>query len=523
MSSVVKLAKIFLKNDYKKILIWLIAIIYLNIITSIAYPAIYSSSEQIKTFAIIVNNPALKGLLGDMYPTSIFNQAHIFSQEMLLMSSIIVAVMNIYFSIRFTRCFEDDGLIEIVNAKPLAKHTTILSAISLVFLLNLILFIVITTSLFFVSLDGATFTGKILYGLIIFAIGIFFSSIGFLSSKLFNNSSSSYSFSYVYLLVSYLIRAIGDVLYNPITYLSPLGWVSKTKVFYKDNFIFVILLIIISIIIYLIGIYIYKNNDIGFGFFNLNNGKKNASRLIKTNVGLIFRLKLNQLLIWILSFFVLTAVFGTIFSEFETFLELDIIKQFFGNDTTDFSKTIIFYIIQVITIFGLIPTINIILKLAKEEKTAQIENIYSRISREKYLISHVGFSFIISIVLQLLIMISAYSTGHKFILDNMSFSNYLLANLSFIPVYWFIIGLTVLLLGFNREAIKYIWYYYVFIFVVFYLEEILKLPKIIMYLSPIYHIDPNTPNIITSLIFSVLSIACIFLGLTIYKKRRGCK
>lgn len=519
MSSAVNLIKVYLKNDYKKILIWIIAILYLNILTSIAYPKIYSTPDQIMSFAIIVNNPALKGLLGDMYPTSIFNQAHIFAQEMLLMSAIIVAVMNIYFSVRFTRVFEDDGLIEIINAKPIEKHTTLLSAISIVFLLNLIIFVFISTSLLFVSLDGATFTSKILYGLILFAIGIFFSSIGFLSSKLFNNASSSYSFSYIFLLATYLIRAIGDVLYDPLTYFSPLGWVSKVQVFYNNSFIYIIFLIILTLFIYLISIYLYQKNDLGFGIINLNNGKNNASKFLKSKFGFLLRLKQSQLIIWLFSIFIITAVFGTIFSEFETFLEIDIIKQFFGNDTSNFSKTMIFYIVQVVTIFGIIPSLNIISKLAKEEKTAHIENIYSRTSRVKYVISHIIFAFVLSLIIQLLIMISAYSSGNKFILENMSFLDYLFANLAYVPVLWFIISLSIILLGINRETIKFIWYYYVFIFVTFYLEEILKLPKIIMYLSPIYHIDPNSPSILTSIIFLFLSLISLFIGISMYKKR----
>ena len=203
MTNIKTILKLLIKNDYKKMLIWIGSIFTLILFTSIAYPTVYETEQDIASFALIVANPAMKGLLGDIYPNATYNHALIFSQEILMMSAIFVAVMNVYFSVRFTRVFEDDGVIEIINSKPVERYTFLTSSIILILLMNLVLFILNTFGLVLADLNGATLKGNILYGLALFAIGLVYSGIGLLSSKLFNTASTSYTFSYLCLLIFY--------------------------------------------------------------------------------------------------------------------------------------------------------------------------------------------------------------------------------------------------------------------------------------------------------------------------------
>jgi len=519
MTNIKTILKLLIKNDYKKMLIWIGSIFTLILFTSIAYPTVYETEQDIASFALIVANPAMKGLLGDIYPNATYNHALIFSQEILMMSAIFVAVMNVYFSVRFTRVFEDDGVIEIINSKPVERYTFLTSSIILILLMNLVLFILNTFGLVLADLNGATLKGNILYGLALFAIGLVYSGIGLLSSKLFNTASTSYTFSYLCLLIFYIVRAIGDVSIDQLTYFSPLGWVTKTQVFYKDNYLYIVFMLLLASILYFGSFYLFKKVDYGSGIFNLNKGKSNANKLLKTNIGLIINLQKVQVLVWALSIFLLTAAFGGIFHEFESFLEIELVKQFFGDNIVDFSSTIIYYIIKVVSIFGIIPALNIIFKLAKEEKTNSIENVYTRNSRSRYVLAHLITSFLTAFFMQVVILLGAFSTGSKFILDNMSFIDYLLANLIFLPAIWLVISFAVLLLGIGREHIKYTWFYFGFIFVAFYLEEILKLPKFIMSLSTIYHVDPSDINYLAAIIMVILSIVLSAVGIKLYKKR----
>src|SRR5690554_5005166 len=90
MTNIKTILKLLIKNDYKKMFIWIGSIFTLILFTSIAYPTVYETEQDIASFALIVANPAMKGLLGDIYPNATYNHALIFSQEILMMSTIFV-------------------------------------------------------------------------------------------------------------------------------------------------------------------------------------------------------------------------------------------------------------------------------------------------------------------------------------------------------------------------------------------------------------------------------------------------
>lgn len=514
------LFKLLLKNDFTKIIIWLVSIIGINLMTAYLYPTMYETEEAIINYANVMVNPAMRGLVGGMYPTEAFNLAIIFSQEMFLFTAIAIAVMNIYFSVKFVKVAEEDGVIELVNSKSVSRFSYLSSSIFLLILLNFIIFITLAIGLIIIDIPGSTPRGAVIYGFSLSIIGLVFSGIGFVSSKLFNNSSSAYTFSYLILLISYIIRAIGDVVEDTINLFSPLGWLTKVQVFYNNNLIYILLLFILSIILYLTSFYLFKRVDYGSGIYNSNYGKQSASKLLNTSFGLIFRLEKIQISVWIFSLFVLTAAFGAIFEEFQVFLEMDIIKQFFGGATANFSETIIIYIIKIISLFALIPSLVIVLKLTKEESKAYLDNIYSRkYSRIRYFINHIIFAIILSIIIQLIIMVGAYVTGGEFILSVMSFSRYFEISLSYLPAVWIVLALGSLLISLGKTSVKYIWIYFGFLFIGLYLEEILKLPKWLMNLSSFYHISTTESNLLNSIIMILLSIVIFSFSLVLYKKR----
>lgn len=514
------LFKLLVKNDFYKIIIWLVSIIGITLMTAYLYPSMYETQESIQSYANISMNPAMKGLIGGSYPVEAFNHAVIFSQEMLLFTAIAIAVMNIYFSIKFTKVAEEDGIIELVNSKPVSRFSYLTSSIILTLLLNFIIFITIAVGLIIIDIPGSTIISSITYGLILSLIGIVFSGIGFISSKLYNNSSSSFTFSYLMLLIFYIIRAVGDVVEDTVSLFSPLGWLTKVQVFYNNNLIYILLLFLFSIILYIISFYLFKKVDYASGIYNSNYGKPSASPFLKSSFGLIFRLEKIQIFVWTFSLFILTAAFGAVFDEFEVFLEMDIIKQFFGNNTTNFSETIITYIIKIIALFGLIPSLVIILKLTKEESKAYLDNIYSRnYSRIKYFINHILFAIFISVVMQIIIMLGIYVTGGEFILSVMSFSKLLEIILSYLPAIWIVLSLATLLISLGKTYTKYIWIYFGFLFIGLYLEEILKLPKWLMNLSSFYHVNTTGSNILSSSIMIIISVILFSVSLLIYKKR----
>lgn len=518
------LFKIILKNDYKTILFWLLTIIGISLVTASVYPQLYEDSQAIANYAVIMRNPAMNALLGaGGYKQDSFTHATIFSAEMLMFTAITVAIMNISFVHKFLKVPEESNLIEIINSKPVNRYSYLNTVYTIIILINLCIFVFLSLGLIIINIPGSTIKGSIFYGLSLTLVGLMFSSIAIIATKLFNDSSTSSVFSYLCLIIAYIIRALTDASNPNLSYLSPLGWLTKVLVFQDNKVLPILLLLILSIILYIIGFYSYKKTDNSSSLFIKRKVKNKASRLLKNDFGLIFRLERIQILVWITTLFFLTTAFGAIFEQFESFFEMEIIRQILGGKTEDLSKNLIFYIIKIISLFGIIPPLLIILKISKEESKRYLDNIYSRnTTRIRYIVPHILFALLLSLFIQVIIFFGVYIAGGDYVLNLMSLSALFIHCLSYLPAIWIILSLAVLFFSFGNKHSKYIWIYFSFIFISVYLEnilnELMKNPKIILNLSSFYHVG-NKINYISSLLMIFISLIGFLVGINLYKKR----
>lgn len=519
------LYKLMLKHEKVKILIWLISLISITLLTAVTYHNMYQNSEEIKAFALIVQNPVMKAMVGRGYPTEAYNTALVFAHEMFIFTAIAVAIMNIMFTVRLMRNDEEEGRVELIRSLPVGRYSYLLAASLVILLINVILILGIGLGLTIASLPGITFNGSMLYGATLVLVGLTFTSIAALFCQLTSSTKSASNLSFGLLIFFYIIRGIGDIKIAAFLYLSPLGLISKILVFYENHWWPLLILLGIIIFLGLCTTWLYRNRDLGAGLINSRQGKVKASKWVKTPIGLIIRLERLSLILWLVGFFLFTFTFGAVLKEFDQyFSDVELFIKILGPDAKEhLLEEITFFLIKMFSLFAIIPSLILLMRIYKEEAKQRLEQVYIRnLSRIKYFIIHFVIALIYSIIMQLAIVMTIWLAGKKTLQSILSFSDLIQLGLIFLPSIWVVLSLTAFLIGFLPRQVPFIWGYFVFIFIEFYLNKLLKLPQVISKLSVFSYI-PKIPtekiNLLTSTILIFIGLGLLITGLFTYRKR----
>lgn len=510
-----------LRQHRFKIIIWFIGIVATTIAVALAYEGLFSNPQDLQGLAITMQNPAMVALLGPVPPVEDFTIGVALASEMLLFTIIAVAIMNILLICSMTREDEDEGRLELIQALPVGRLAYSLASVLIVFVLNFLIFIVVGFSLNVISPDVYGLIGSLLYGAAIAVGGLFFAAVSLLAAQLFDSGRSARVLSFIVLIVLYIIRAIGDVLYEPLSLISPLGLAMRTNIFVDNNIWPVIILFLLSIGLMLIALVLNKRRDLYQGLLPQRSGRSEASSFLKNPFGLIWNQEKVALISWALGITIMGAAFGAIFSELDTyFAEMELLQLILDTDgTASITRAFVELLFGIMSIFVAIPGITLIFSVLNHEKTGRIENIYSRkISRTNLLLNYTIVAVLFVVILQILLASSIFLPA-EYVMDNpLSLGEYIELALLYLPSLFFMIGLTIFFLGLLPKFISFVWVYLSFGFIVIYLSDILEFPEWLNNLS-IFHHAPTEIDWPVLLTISGSALLLTVLGFIGYNRR----
>ncbi len=520
-----KITKLILRQERVKILVWLLGLIGVTLAAAAAYPGVYPDEQSRQAFALTMENPAMIAMVGPGYALEDYSLGAIFAHEMLLFTVIAVAIMNILLVGRSTRAAEEDGRVEMLRALPNGPLSNLGGSMIVVFLTNVVLALVTGVGLALLDIDGVNWSSSLLYGSILGASGIIFGAISAMFAQLAETSRGTIMLSFTTMILAYLVRAIGDVSNETLSLFSPLGWTGRTGVFAEDVWWPVLLTLAVAILIAIVALYLSAIRDLGSGFIPVRKGKSHASALLRTPFGLILRLQRTNMIAWAIGIFLLSASFGSILGDLETYYADNEFIQAFLSEDPDFSMTeqFITLLIAIMSLISAIPAVMIVLKLKGEETKNRTEHFFSRaVSRTQVLGNYFVLAIVLSIFMQLLVAIGLWSAGVSVMDDPVSFGTTIKSALAYLPAMWLMIGLAVLLIGAIPKASGLAWLYVVYCFIIVYLSELLDFPDWINNLSSFRHV-PQIPiedlNMVTLLTLTLISGVLTFIGFICYNKR----
>ena len=78
---------------------------------------------------------------------------------------------------------------------------------------------------------GLPTSGSLLYGASVAAVGLAFTGVGLVAAQVTEHARGAVGIGLAVLGVAFLLRAIGDVAENGLSWLSPIGWAQATNAF----------------------------------------------------------------------------------------------------------------------------------------------------------------------------------------------------------------------------------------------------------------------------------------------------
>jgi ABC-2 type transport system permease protein len=207
-----RLIKLIFRQERLKIFIWLAGLIVVTLAVAAAYPNVYIDQESRLAYALTMNNPAMTAMLGPGYALEDYIKVGpILGTDMLLFTAIAVAIMNILFVGRGTRADEEDGRLELVRSLPVGRLSYLSAAMIAAIITNMLLAVLLGFGLYALKIEGIDLASSFLYGANLGAIGLVFAAFTALFAQLAETSRGATMFSFTALGVAYLVRAVGDV------------------------------------------------------------------------------------------------------------------------------------------------------------------------------------------------------------------------------------------------------------------------------------------------------------------------
>lgn len=520
-----RLSRLIVRRDRIRIPVWLLSLAVLTIVIANAFTELYPSEQELQIAAETMKNPAIIAMLGPGYGLDNLTLGALFAFEMLLFTALAVGIMSILFVARHTRTDEEEGRIELIRSLPVGCLSNLNATICVSVGANVILALVIGFGLYALGINSMDFEGSLLYGAALGATGVIFTAITAIFAQLTVTSRGTIGFSVTILILSYLIRAIGDVSNETLSWFSPLNWVLRSEVYVNNHWWPILVTIVVALVLVMIALYLNAIRDLDAGFIPARPGRKYASAFLQSPLGLALRLQRTGLIAWAVGLYILGASYGSVLGDLESFISNNEMLAKVFTQASGFSLTeqFITMLMKIITMACTIPALMAILKLKGEENRNHSEHLLSRaVSRKRNMGSYLIVSITSAIIMVSLASIGLGTVGNSVMEEGIPLGTFYSAAIVYLPAMLVMIGVAVLLIGCAPKLTSLPWLYLTYSFFVIYLGGMLQLPEWLGKLSPFGYI-PELPieemNFLKVSLLTIIAIILMVIGFIGYKKR----
>ena len=498
-----KLAKFMLKREKVTSTVWILSMVILNFLIlllmgSVLMPDAYAIAE----FMAMLENPALLAMVGPLYSMDVATMGALYTLMMLVFMGIAVGIMNIFLVVRHTRADEEAGRYEVLRSLPCGRLANVNAAMLTAVVVNVAMAVLFAFTMWL----GMSIVGEdmglgaaAVWGAALGAVGLAFAGVAALFSQISANSRGASGFSFMLMGLFYFLRAGADM--NPddagfLAFLSPLGLMSRTWAYVHNNWWPILVIIGIAAGFTALAYKLCSIRDIDQGLIPARPGKAHGGLMLKTPLGLNFRLLRTSIIVWIIVLFITGLSYSFVLSDMENFIagnpfyrdmllgptglldqiivegmttaqisaQINAVLGVAGLSIVQLFANMIGFMMAMITA---IPVLMFVLKAKAEEKAIRTELLVATpTSKTKYLMGFVIISFVSGVLMQVAQAVGLYSMAGS-VLENpadLPLSFLMQSVLVYIPALWVMGGITVLLVGLFPRRIWLIWAYYGFTF-----------------------------------------------------------
>lgn len=507
------------------LIVWLVALVLLNVMVVLAYGQIYQSDAERQAMAETMRNPAMISMLGKGWGLDNYHVGAMMEHQMLLFTALGVAIMNILLVSRHTRAEEEAGRVELIRSLAVGRLANLGSIFTVSLVTNLVLAVVMGVSLYACGVENMDLQGSLIYGSVLGVVGVLFAGVTALFAQLTETSRGTLGYSFLTLGAFYLLRAVGDVGNEALSLISPLGLALRAQAFVLNFWWPIFATLGISFLFWLAAFYLNVRRDLGAGLISAKPGRKNASVFLSNPVGLILRLQRTMIISWLVGLFFLGISYGSVFGDLELFIDnneflKEILPVALGFSLTD---QFLAMLMSVLAMIAAIPAMLMVFKLRAEEKTGRLEGILARaVSRSYILATFFSFGVVVGALGMFLAALGIWIAAKAVMDVPIGLKVIFQGSVAQFPAIFVMVAVCAFFVGWLPKYMSLVWVYLGYSFFSVYFGVLLKLPEWMKKASPFGHgakipIEPFEP--ISVIILMVMSVALFALGIVGYRRR----
>ncbi|GAA2102133.1 ABC transporter permease [Actinomadura alba] len=519
------LIKFILRRDRIRIPAWILVITFSLLSVARGLQQAYATAADRQARVEVMDSPVGRAVGGPGIGLDDYTIGAMLSNEFLSFIAIFVALMSVLLFVRHTRAEEETGRAELVRAAVVGRYAVTTAALVVVTVTNLVLGLLVALALASTGEESITVQGSLMYGASLASIGLVFTGIVAVCAQITEYGRSANGIAGALIAVVFVVRAVGDMGGNFLSWLSPIGWAQATRPYVDDRWWPLLVSALVTAVLVAAAFVLSTRRDVGAGLVPPRPGPRQASPLLGTPVGLALRMHRASLLWWGLGLFALGAAYGAFTGEVETFLQdnetfRDIFLQ---TEGTSFINSWLSSITSPLLAVASFYPVLAIQRMRAEETVGRVEPLLATgLSRARWLGSQVlvvlAGGVIMAVACGLGVgLTSALSAG-----DGSLMADGLVAALAYLPATWFVVGVAVALLGILPRALGAVWLVVVYGLFMEMTGGLIELPGWVTDLSPFEHIPalPATEfNALPLVLLTVISAGLIALGFVGMRKR----
>lgn len=518
---------IYLKRDWKKIILW---VILLGLFGGGFVPAFQEIAKGDGLIGMYhtMDNPALTAMVGTTPVDAAENYTlgAMYAHEMLLFTGLISAVISALHVVGHTRKEEDSGITEFVSSFRVGRQANSLAVMVEMVLINSLLALFIAGTMVIFDAETIGVEGAFLFALSVGLAGMMGAIIALVMAQIMPTAGGAIGTTIGLLGLFYIGRGLTDIINSDLSIFNPMSWTYLTYPFTENNWYFLIYLVLFIVIGQVIALVLEGNRDIGSGYLPERIGRDKARKPLLSVQGLFLRLNSGMIITWLFAFVVLGLAYGSIYGDLQVFVESnDIISQMFqqGEMSIEASFTAIITLVM-IGLVAILP-IAIVNKLYTEEKEDRLSQLFStKVSRFELFWTNILLAILSGVVSIFLSSASLGLAGLGVMDDSttLAFTDFLVAGFNQLPFVLFFVGLAAFVLGIIPKLGKFLYLYVTYSFFVVYFEGLVDFPEWVIKTSvqgwlPQMPTEEFDGTVFTVMI--VISLGLMVIGYIGYNKR----
>lgn len=393
LTGVVVLVRFALRRDRVRLGLWVLGIAAGVLLVARSLPGIYPDAAARALRATLMQSPGAIAFGGPRIGVDDYTFGAMMTNEMLGLTSVPVALMSIFAVVRHTRSDEETGRTELVRASVVGRHAPLAAALTVAFAANVAIAVICAVGLGSLGVEGIGWAGSWLFGASLAAVGVVFAGVAAITSQVTDHARSATGLAGLALGIAYGLRAVGDVVRNPIAWLSPIGWAQRTYAYVHDKWWPVALAVAVTALLCAVALTFSRRRDFGAGLRQPRPGPSVASAHLASAYGLAFRLQRGALVAWIASFLGFGLVYGSLLGQSgveglsETSDTARRVLAGIGGD--DFMKAFQSLLATLLAMTAAVYAVVATLRARSEESSGRAESVLTLpLSRRTWITSH---------------------------------------------------------------------------------------------------------------------------------------